>query len=122
MLLVGLLGMMSGCGQSGPELASVSGKVIVDGNPVTGGAIIFCPDSANSFAQDRPSSLLNLDGTFMMKTYPFGEGVAPGRYKVILAPELASRLKKPKYAHPDQTPWEIEVPETGVTNHTFEVK
>jgi len=122
-LLAGLLAGVSGCG--GPEpppMVSVTGKVVQADQPVTAGAIYFHPDASNSYQEDKPSSLLQVDGSFTMKTYPFGEGVPPGKYKVTLAPELATRLKKPKYARPEQTPWEIEVPETDVTDHVFEVK
>lgn len=65
---------------------------------------------------------MQIDGTFTMKTFPFGDGVAPGVYKVTLAPELASRVKRPIYGKPDTTPWSIEVPKSGITDHTFEVK
>jgi len=113
-----------GCsrGPEPPYMVSVTGKVLSNGQPVTAGAIYFHPDETNSFQADKPSSLLQLDGQFTMKTYPFGEGVSPGEYKVTLSPELASRLKKAKYALPSQTPWTIEVTHQGVKDHVFEVK
>jgi len=118
-----LVACLSGCG--GPEpppMVSVTGKVLHAGQPVTAGSIYLHPDASNSYQKDKPSSLLQLDGSFTMKTYPFGDGVPPGKYKVTLAPALASRLKKPQYALPERTPWEIEIPETDVTEHVFEVK
>jgi len=56
-----------------------------------------------------------------MKTFPFGEGVSPGSYKATLAPELATRIGKPEYANPEQTPWSINVPVDGLAGHQFRV-
>ncbi|MFH1300846.1 MAG: hypothetical protein ABIK07_07265 [Planctomycetota bacterium] len=119
-----LLLFVSGCGQGAdaPQLVSVTGKVLKNGDPVTAGAINFYPANSNDYTKDKPSSLLQTDGSFMMKTYPFGEGVPPGKYKVTLAPELASRLKKNDYAYPEKTPWEIEINNQDVKNVLFDLE
>ncbi|MGV3608034.1 MAG: hypothetical protein ACO1RA_16635 [Planctomycetaceae bacterium] len=115
--------LMMGCGaKDKPNLVKAKGKVVQNGTAVTAGNIIFYPNSANSYTKDNPSSLLELDGSFSMKTFPFGDGVAPGKYKVTLAPQLAGRLQLPDYANPEKTPWTLEVPEGGVENLVFEVK
>lgn len=118
------ISLMLGChrGPEPPLMVPVTGKVFANGQPVTAGAIYFHPDETNSFQGDKPSSLLQVDGSFTVKTYPFGDGVPPGEYKVTLSPELASRLKKAKYSQPSQTPWSIEVTYQGVKDHMFEVK
>jgi hypothetical protein len=118
------VGILSGCsrGPEPPVMVPVTGKVLAAGKAVTAGAIYFHPDEANSFQKDIPSSLLQLDGSFTVKTYPFGEGVPPGKYKVTLSPELASRLKKPMYGQVAKTLWSIEVSDLGVNDHVFEVK
>ena len=103
-------------------MVSVTGKVMNGDDPVTAGAIYFHPEAQNDYQDDKPSSLLQVDGSFTMKTYPFGDGVPPGKYRVTLAPELASRIKKPDYASVEKTPWNIEVPESDVEDHLFEVK
>jgi hypothetical protein len=102
-------------------LVPATGTVTMDGKPLTAGAIIFHPGEGNAYMQDKPSSLLQLDGRFTMKTFPFGEGVSPGAYKVTLAPELAARIGKPEYSNPDKTPWSIDVPEAGLSDQQFEV-
>ena len=119
-----LLLIAGGCGRGAdsPQLVSVTGKVLMNGDPVTAGAINFYPESTNAYTKDKPSSLLQTDGSFTMKTYPFGEGVPPGKYKVTLAPELASRLKKNNYAYPEKTPWEIEIKEKDVKNVLFDLE
>jgi hypothetical protein len=103
-------------------MVSVTGRVTMNGEGVTAGAIYFHPDAGNSFQKDSPSSQLQLDGSFTMKTFPYGDGVPPGKYKVTLVPELASRIKHPEYGLLEKTPWEITVPETDVAGHVFEVK
>jgi len=114
--------VLAGCGDDGrPTLVPATGKVVIEGKPVTAGAVIFHPAPGNAYTKDKPSSLLQVDGSFAMKTFPFGEGVSPGQYKVTLAPELATRLGRPEYSRPDQTPWSIDVPEAGVEGHQFEV-
>lgn len=105
-----------------PVLVPVTGRVVQDGQGLTAGAIIFHPLEGNAYMQDKPSSLLQVDGSFAMKTFPFGEGVSPGRYKVTLAPELATRIGRPDYSQPDTTPWSIDVPESGLAGQQFEVE
>jgi len=113
---------LAGCtGSDRPTLVPVTGAVVMDGKPLTAGAIIFHPSEGNAYMKDKPSSLLQLDGSFTMKTFPFGEGVSPGPYKVTLAPELATRIGKLDYSQPEKTPWSINVPEAGLTGQTFEV-
>lgn len=118
-LIVPLL--IGGCSGEQPALVPVTGKVVMQGKGVTAGAIYFHPDAANTFQNDSPSSQLQLDGSFTIKTFPFGEGVPPGRYKVTLVPELASRLQKPEYGSVEQTPWEIEVKDQAIRDTVFEV-
>ena len=118
-----LMAICLGCGPSNrPTLVPVTGKVLVAGQPATAGSIYFHPEADNSFQADRPSSLLQLDGSFTIKTFPFGDGVPPGKYKVTLAPELAARIKHPELGDVAKTPWKIEVPPTGVSGHVFEAK
>lgn len=111
-----LMAFAIGCGDAAPEMVTVNGQVLLDGTGVTAGAVYFHPDAANSFQKDTPSSQLQLDGSFSIKTFPFGDGVPPGKYKVTLTPELANRIKRPEYGLKDKTPWEVVVPNTAVTD------
>jgi len=120
-LLAILIGA-AGCGEEKPKLVPVSGKVTFKNQPLTAGSVFFHPDAANGYTKDVPSSLLQLDGAFTMKTFPFGEGIAPGKYKVTLAPELANRIGKPSYADPAKTPWTVDVPDAGLPDTLLEVK
>jgi hypothetical protein len=111
-----------GCSGDKPKLVAVTGKVTHQGKALTAGSIIFHPDAGNSYQKDKPSSLLQVDGSFTMKTFPYGDGVPPGIYRVTLAPELANRIGYPNYANPDKTPLSVTVPDGGVANQVFEVK
>jgi hypothetical protein len=41
---------------------------------------------------------------------------------MTLAPELANRLKVPRYARAESSDWKIEVPQSGREGLLFEVK
>jgi hypothetical protein len=111
----------AGCGNR-PKLVGVTGKLTHKGQALTAGSIYFHPAEGNAYQGEKPSSLLQLDGSFTMRTYPHGEGVPPGKYKVTLAPELAGRVGRPDYGKADRTPLSIDVPDAGVKDQLFEVK
>src|SRR5262249_3448705 len=112
----------SGCGNK-PKLVRVQGKVMFKEAPLTGGSIWFQPDSAKGNTDgEKASCQLALDGSFELRTYPYGGGVRPGAYKVTLAPELANRIGAPKHAQPHTTPIEIVVPDEGLTDLVITIK
>lgn len=119
LFLVGAL--VAGCGNK-PTLVSVTGKLMHKGQPLTAGSLYFHPAEGNSYKGEKPSCLLALDGSFTMRTYPYGNGVPPGAYKVTLASELANRIRRPDYADPKKTPLSVTVPDSGLTDQVFEVK
>ena len=113
--------LLAGCGER-PRLVPATGKITHKGQPLTAGSVIFVPDAGNAWAKDNPSSLLQTDGTFTMKTFPFGEGVSPGKYKVTLDPALAGRVRLPNLSKADKTPWSVEIPEAGKTDIVFNAR
>lgn len=113
--------LATGCGPPPPKLVPVRGRVVFEGQPLTAGSVTFHPAANATYTADRPSSLLQLDGGFTMKTYPFGAGVAPGRYTVTLAPELANRIGHPEMADPDRSPWQVDVDNSGTAGLVLEV-
>ena len=112
---------ITGCNQDKPKLVKVSGKISLNGKPLTAGSINFHPASTNTFTKDNPSSILQEDGTFNMKTFPYGDGVSPGEYKITLAPQLASRISLPNLAYPEKTNAKITVPEIGLENFILDI-
>jgi len=128
MILFGLIGslfLISGCTKP-PKLVSVMGQVMHKDKPVTAGSIWFQADGVPTVPGEPPlergSCQLAIDGKFVIRTYPWGDGVMPGHYKITLAPEIANRLRLPKYADVKTTPWEIDVPESGLMDLMLTVK
>jgi hypothetical protein len=113
---------VAGCADKKPKLVPVVGKVVYKGQALTAGSIWFHPDAANSVQSEKSSCQLGEDGSFTMRTYPHGDGVPPGAYKVTLSPELANRIKMSAYSDPAKTPWKLDVPDGGILNQVFEVK
>jgi hypothetical protein len=113
--------VLAGCGDR-PRLVTVSGKVTHKGNPVTGGSVWFHPAEGNAYQGEKPSGQLQTDGTFNARSFPHGDGIPPGKYKVTLSPDLAGRMGKPQLGTADKTPWLVEIPDAGLKDHVFEVK
>jgi hypothetical protein len=113
--------VLSGCGPK-PKLVPVTGQVVHKGRPLTAGSIWLHPSASNPYQGEKPSCQLALDGAFVLRTYPYGEGVPPGSYKVSLSPELANRIKLPAYGDSARTPLKLDVPEEGIKDVVFVVK
>jgi len=111
--------LLSGCGG---ELASVTGAVTLDGQPLAGGpttrvTVAFLPESG---AGVPATALANESGEYEMATGG-QQGIKPGVYLVaISATELipaksetgmpsGRRLTPPQYADPKQSGFRVEV-------------
>jgi len=112
---------LAGCGTK-PKLVAVTGKVTHGGKSVTGGSVWFHPERGNPDKPERMSGQLQLDGTFTARTFPHGDGIPPGKYKVTLSPDLAGRAGTPRYGDVATTPWSVDVTETGLADKAFEIK
>jgi hypothetical protein len=121
-ILLGLLLLLctAGCSK-GPRLVEVTGTVQHQGKAVLGGSLWF-HSTDPSYKGEKSSCLLGEEGTFVMKTYPWGQGVPVGEYKITLDPALAGRLLKPEYGDVNKTPWSIEVTSEGVIGKELVVK
>lgn len=136
LLCVGMLtGLVTalGCGKKQAPMAPVSGKVTVNGQPLTAGNVSFIPDvkigdSAKGQEDTAPSGLsggtVGSDGTYKITTA--GKNGAPlGKYKVTVNPSMVpvADAKAPppvgfnaKFTNPQDTPLSVEVianPEAG---------
>jgi hypothetical protein len=66
-----------GCGDGRPVRVPVSGKVLIDGQPVTKGSIQFHEDDG------RPArGSIGSDGSFTLTTFDEGDGCTPGNHRV----------------------------------------
>jgi hypothetical protein len=72
-----IFAVCSGCGDGRPERVAVSGKVLIDGDPVTRGSIKFVPEKGRpSFGDIGP------DGSFTLTCYDGADGAIPGKHRV----------------------------------------
>ncbi|MEN1679701.1 MAG: hypothetical protein AAGJ46_08910 [Planctomycetota bacterium] len=102
----------TGCWDSGPTLVKVSGRVTIDGKPVTTGAVRFTP------LQGRLSGgPLGQDGRFELTCFESGDGAMPGKHLVTVYAaeplgETAIRWHAPKkYSKPTTSGIEITIDE-----------
>ncbi|WP_145458886.1 hypothetical protein [Gimesia panareensis] len=104
--------LISSCSDSGPTRVPVKGRIVMgDDKPIFPGAIAFEPVAGSSF---RASSLLYKEGDFDLRTYPHGQGVVPGKYKVVLSLGMGSPPELAKYSNTETTTLEVVVPDTGI--------
>lgn len=123
------LSLLAGCGKSGP--VSVRGVVKLDGQPVAGAAVTFVAQDPGG--RDA-SGATNEKGEFELSTTKPGDGVLPGKYKVVIQPpgegggstpfddpeKPVAKPKAPrgpripvKYTNPATTPLTQDVPPNG---------
>jgi hypothetical protein len=124
-LLTGGAIIAAGCNTgSGENLAPVTGKVTVNGKPVTTGSVTFRPDaSKGNKTQHQPNGAIDAEGNYELSVPPARKGAPPGWYKVVVFafddPQPGKPLKSfidMKYADETTTPLKVEVienPEPG---------
>lgn len=106
-----LLVAIGGCSDGRPVRVPVSGQVVIDGQPVTHGAIRFVPDGA------RPASgKLGPEGRFTLGTFEDADGAVPGRHRVgVIALEIDGSVQKwhapKKYSRAETSGLVVEVSE-----------
>lgn len=73
-----------GCGDSGPKVVPVSGKVTLDGNPMSLGMVTFHPDeSKGNNTVGTPTGMIQSDGTYKLN-FNGKDGAPIGWYKVTV--------------------------------------
>lgn len=128
---IAAIALLSGCGSSGPEMASVSGKVTYNGQPVPKGTISFQttdPDGRNATGMIQP------DGSYELQTEQPGDGALLGNYRVSISAREEEEIlmyipKKPvkpkllipeKYENPATSNLTAAVT-SGSNTHNFEL-
>jgi hypothetical protein len=109
---------VGGCGGIG-KLDSVSGKVTLDGHPLTGVAVSYSPDGQKGNKTTLGvSGFTDGNGTYQLQTSTRNgrsyTGAPPGWYRVTVVPAVPPAGSKPaqvptKYGNPSTTPLHIEV-------------
>ena len=69
-----LLLLSAGCGPSGPEIASVSGRITMDGKPLANATVVFIPENG------RPAGAsTDADGNYVLNFSQGRRGAIPGK-------------------------------------------
>src|SRR5260370_25677419 len=84
MVLIPFGASLSGCqGPAPPKLVPVHGQVKYKQRPLSGATICFIPDITKGNRDGLQATAQTVeDGSFTLQTYPHGDGVMPGFYKV----------------------------------------
>jgi hypothetical protein len=106
---------LAGCGDGKPSRVPVSGRVLIDGQPLKYGQIQFIPDN------DRLSSgRIGSDGRFTLSCFEKEDGAVLGTHRVtVTAGEFVSASKTYWHApkkYTDQSSSELTQEITGPTN------
>jgi hypothetical protein len=78
-----------GCSKSKTADTVVRGQILYRGEPVSGGLIVFAPNPDRGSDGPVVTATLNDDGSFTL-TGPDGKPVAPGWYRIAVAPKAGS--------------------------------
>jgi hypothetical protein len=83
--------MISSCNRAPYPLAPVRGTVTIDGQPMTGGKVMFAPVAKGSLNSGRPAfGEIQHDGSFALSTYSDGDGAVVGDHWVSIVNGLAA--------------------------------
>jgi hypothetical protein len=124
MLVLVLPALMVGCGKDVPKHA-VSGKVVHDGQPVTGGGFTFTPVAEGESTTTKATpviAVIQSDGTFQMNA-------AEGKYQVLYSAPTESAPEPAEGEHSDPSKAPVSPfaglvpkdPEIEVTSGTNEI-
>lgn len=104
--------VFAGCSDGRPVRVTVSGQVLIDGQPLTVGNIKFVPEGA------RPSSSkIDSEGRFTLTCYDGDDGVVPGKHRAqvsaveVLGPSKVRWHAPQKYADFRTSELEYEITE-----------
>ena len=95
---------LAGCG--GSALCPVSGKVLVDGEPLTKGFVVYHPDDDRPISgEELPRAELDQEGAYQLQSGK-NLGAPPGKYRVVIvAQDLSTRAPDARSAvHPEPQP------------------
>jgi hypothetical protein len=93
-----------------PSLVKIQGSITLDDKPLGGGMVMFLPEDDE---KGRPASgAIDPDGTFELGTASPGDGIVPGKYRIVVTPPSTPGIKAPanrkavpaRYSDPEKTP------------------
>jgi hypothetical protein len=83
-----LMACLAGCGKTGPELAPVTGRITLDGQPLENADIVFQPDGSKPPSTGRTSA----DGRYELayKRGVMGGMIGSNTVRITISPEVVS--------------------------------
>jgi hypothetical protein len=78
---LGMMSVLTGCGDGGPELATVTGKVTKAGQPLASISVTFTPVSGSVSS----AGLTDAEGKFSLQSAAGNDGAIIGKHKVTLS-------------------------------------
>ena len=107
--------VMTGCGRRFP-MAEVSGKVTLDGKPLSDATVMFVPEKGFAAA-----GTLQPDGTFRLISGRPGDGAVIGSHKVAVMPANPLKAHFPaKYQNAETRGFSVEV-KAGKNSFEFDL-
>lgn len=128
--LLGMLLTCAGCG-SDVQLAGVSGKVLLDGQPLQFGSVMFQPE-----AGQPATAVIEPDGSFTLSTPAAGRGAPLGRNQVRvtcyeaqnpaakrdeIGEGMGRSLIPERYTSYDTSGLIVDIPPNGITDLVLEL-
>ncbi|SFI96990.1 hypothetical protein SAMN05421753_11422 [Planctomicrobium piriforme] len=71
----------SGCGKGTPPTGKVTGKVLLDGEPLTTGSVLYIPNPTGQYASGK----IDKDGSYSLTTFVNGDGAVLGKHRIIVS-------------------------------------
>lgn len=116
-----------GCGTTGPAIAPVNGKVLIDGKPLTQGRVVAVPAAGRG-----ANGIIQPDGSFTLSTYEPGDGALVGTHKISVVayagagaggPEssLGNLIVPRRYINPETSGLTIDVTADGENSPLIEL-
>ena len=110
-VFLGLVLLLTGCNRSPPPQVPVRGQVLVNGQALRGGTVVFTPDDKRGARGPVSFAVLDGGGTFNLASEN-GPGAVHGWHRITVAPppessDLIAGLER--YRHPDLSGLEFEV-------------
>jgi predicted small lipoprotein YifL len=99
--VVALAAALAGCGDAGPKLSPVAGKVLVGDAPAEHATVVFHPVGGAGPDAVKPRGTVRADGTYALTTHTAGDGAPPGEYRVTVEWWLSGAKKA---SDPDTPP------------------
>jgi hypothetical protein len=85
-----------GCGRpSGVSFAPVTGRVVVNGQPLAAGTIHFFPDESQGTKGPMSTGVLQSDGSFTLRGPGLNVGAMVGNHRVYLSLPLRDQMPTP---------------------------